>query len=627
MKNIFLLLLLFLAPSVFANVNFNVGLGEKNLSDLIDVKKAQAEKKALRVYYSVDVDIGANVVVEHVKDVWYFATSSEIQSIGQTSIYFNEHTQTLNIIHAATLSPNLQSYTLTVDDTKELSPDTYNAFTSTKELLLTFPKLEVGGFTYLEYEIITDKRKKEADWSFSRPVQANYTTTEFKFSASWQAGSVPNIPFVHSGLQCQESNYSFKCTGQNLPSVVRDENMSWYDEAEYIELGELFGWDSVIKLALNKFDGAYTRTPENLKKILRDNLGESYSQEQAIEFIHQFVARKIRYLSRSEHGHSVTPHNTEDTLDKLLGDCKDKTTLFIDFMRQVGIEAYPVLVSTRRQKVREHQVPSMRKFNHVVACFEFQEDEFCVDGTDTKTHWQNMPTWIQGKYALKLIPNSKPYLLAVDKNRWRMDVSTEIIFDNEGGQKELQRRTYYSGYAAWVKDNARNLSEQDFQDWLVEEYTSVVADSAVPAVQYSGSEDLSAHAVLETSTVFSPFMNVSEELNYTENDAWIVNEVKNNTPSNKFYGEFVAGSYMNSTYTYNLNNIWSISVRPADVNLKHRFGTLKRTSAVDEEGALQVKTTLDIPSVYLTKADVLPFKNFLKILKNQSVIKFYGNKN
>jgi transglutaminase-like putative cysteine protease len=93
-------------------------------------------------------------------------------------------------------------------------------------------------------------------------------------------------------------------------------------------------------------------------------ISSEMTTEEQISAIHQYVSRDIRYLSESEAGNAYTPHSVSRTVDKKYGDCKDKTVLLLEMFAQIGVEAHPVLISTRRQSPENVLVPSAAYFNH-----------------------------------------------------------------------------------------------------------------------------------------------------------------------------------------------------------------------------------------------------------------------
>ena len=94
-----------------------------------------------------------------------------------------------------------------------------------------------------------------------------------------------------------------------------------------------------------------------------------------VERIHRFVADEIRYVALEHGAAAVAPTAVERTLDVRYGDCKGKVALFLALARQVGIPAFPVLVSTGRNELDKLIGPSVGYFDHMIACARTDEGE------------------------------------------------------------------------------------------------------------------------------------------------------------------------------------------------------------------------------------------------------------
>jgi len=614
------------SSTVFADIDaIKNNLTQKQFEFDVNINEVKKSAESYRVAHQVNYKLNSRYVTTQVKTIWYFANLNDVQELGQSNISFDEHTQKINIISAATILPSGDIYNLTSDDIKEIDSNTYNVFSSWQELLINFPKLDAGGFSVLEYEITTDLQKKELDWSVSQFPQIFYKTGLFTLSATWTDEFKPKIGINSSFLKCEDHSNSIICHANSVPAAIMDKNIYGYDELGHIELGELTSWDDVIALTMKNFNSAYSNSPKHLQAFLKLELGENPSKAKAIDFIHQFASRNIRYLSKSEHGHAVIPHETEKTLDSKIGDCKDKTALFIDLAKQVGIEAYPVLLSTNRQEVTNNLVPSLGKFNHVIACYIYNNKEYCSDLTDTDTHWKNTSSWVQHKFSLRILPNSKPQLLMSERYRWNYDVVTKVKLNNEGGQEENQTRTYGNLYSAWFKGQANGKKKEELQRFLTDAYQDVVASQSSPEITISGLNEMDSNVKIQSITSFAPFQDTKEDLDYSEVDAWLLNEIKNSYPTNQFYDEYIPGTSVSSRYIYDIPEFWKVTLKPADVQLEHKFGSLRRHSTIDSSGQLVIETSLNLPSTHIKRSELESYSLFLDALRQELTIRIFGD--
>ncbi|MFL0796754.1 MAG: DUF3857 and transglutaminase domain-containing protein [Cellvibrionaceae bacterium] len=595
------------------------------LSD-ISIDKPRSQELLTRVSYETKITYKENEKIVRVKEIWHFPTPSDVNNFGKDRFFYNENFEDINIISAATVSSTGEVYTLEKDDFKIMDTNTYDVFSSSKEILISYPRLQPGGYTHLEYEKKVNTSKIETDqFSLTYP-QSRFLTEFFKYELEW-SNKKPNTQINYDGLHCIKKKKYMKCTGENIPEAKTDHDYLWHDEIDGIQTGNLDNWDLVINKTHKEFSWAYAKDRKFIKNTLSKIIPKESSTEEIINHIHEYSSRNIRYLSRSEYGHAVKPHKTRETLSKKLGDCKDKTALFIDLAREYGINAYPVLVATNRKKVKANTVPSLKLFNHVIACYRLSGKEFCSDLTDSNTHWKNISSWIQGNMALRILPDEKPYLLKKDRYLWQYSIETELNFTENGGQIEKQTREYKNLYSSWLKNELSSRPSTEVDSWLRNTYKDVVAEAENLDISISGLNEILDTVTITSTSEFEPFLDTDEKLIYTENDAWLQDSINSNKIKNNNYGTQFSGYYISSYYKINTSPIWRPLSSPAALNLSHKFGSLsRRIINSKEKDTVEVHTELKIPSTYVTKEDIKEFNNFLKAISSETSIRITAHK-
>ena len=88
--------------------------------------------------------------------------------------------------------------------------------------------------------------------------------------------------------------------------------------------------------------------------------------EARIGRLYRFVADEIRYVGLEFGVHSLRPYPVADILGRKFGDCKDKATLLVALLAEVGIEARVSLVRTGDGGRVDPQIASLALFNHAI---------------------------------------------------------------------------------------------------------------------------------------------------------------------------------------------------------------------------------------------------------------------
>src|SRR5688500_9721984 len=78
------------------------------------------------------------------------------------------------------------------------------------------------------------------------------------------------------------------------------------------------------------------------------------------------VQDEIAYLANGLDGGNYIPQTPAETWEKRYGDCKAKTLLLVAMLREIGIEAEPVLVASATGDAVPGLLPMPGAFDHVI---------------------------------------------------------------------------------------------------------------------------------------------------------------------------------------------------------------------------------------------------------------------
>lgn len=95
----------------------------------------------------------------------------------------------------------------------------------------------------------------------------------------------------------------------------------------------------------------------------------------------QLVEDKTRYLFLGMGDGGYKPASVDETWSRRFGDCKAKTVLLLAILRELGVEAEPVLVSTNGGDGMNERTPSAALFNHVIVRARIDGKSYWLDGT------------------------------------------------------------------------------------------------------------------------------------------------------------------------------------------------------------------------------------------------------
>jgi transglutaminase-like putative cysteine protease len=96
----------------------------------------------------------------------------------------------------------------------------------------------------------------------------------------------------------------------------------------------------------------------------------------------KLVQQNIRYIYIGLDRGNLTPATADETWQRRYGDCKAKTALLLALLREMGIEAVPVLVNNYgTDDGLDERLPSPRMFDHVLVRAHIDGKWYWLDGT------------------------------------------------------------------------------------------------------------------------------------------------------------------------------------------------------------------------------------------------------
>ena len=131
-----------------------------------------------------------------------------------------------------------------------------------------------------------------------------------------------------------------------------------------LRLSSFQSWDEVGRWYSDLQKDRVKPTPEITAKAAE--LTKPASDESSkLHAIYHYVSTEFRYIGVDFGIGRYQPHTAAEVLSNQYGDCKDKHTLFASLLAEVGIKAYPALISVSHDL--DADVPSPSQFDHVVS--------------------------------------------------------------------------------------------------------------------------------------------------------------------------------------------------------------------------------------------------------------------
>lgn len=129
--------------------------------------------------------------------------------------------------------------------------------------------------------------------------------------------------------------------------------------------GDTAGWEQVGSW-YERLTAEVPRGTEPVRAKARELTAGLAGRREKLEALLAFARKQVRYVAVEVGIGGYRPHTPREVLERRWGDCKDKSFLLIDLLREAGIEAWPVLVLSEGEDRVDREFPSPFQFNHLI---------------------------------------------------------------------------------------------------------------------------------------------------------------------------------------------------------------------------------------------------------------------
>ena len=168
---------------------------------------------------------------------------------------------------------------------------------------------------------------------------------------------------------------------QVQPAVDNDNEPSWSNGYNYVQLSDFGSWKEVTDWALSINQPA-TNIKGELAQLV-DSLKRKSGNDKAAYFRNatRVVQDEVRYMGIEIGEYSHRANRPEKVYAQRYGDCKDKSLLLVSILRANGIDANMVLVNSGIEDKIDQFIPTANAFDHAVVTANVNGKQVWVDAT------------------------------------------------------------------------------------------------------------------------------------------------------------------------------------------------------------------------------------------------------
>jgi cellulose synthase operon protein C len=355
-------------------------------------------------------------------------------------------------------------------------------YSSARAFYVHFPRLNPGDVVELLYRVEdVTARNAFADYfgevvymqsaepiAHSEYVLITPKSRQFFFNKPNVAGLVQNVE-----EKGDSKIWHFKAL--NVAPLEIEPMMPPMNEAlGHVHVSTYKGWDDMGRWYWGLVRDQFTADDEVRRRVAEITKGLT-DEKAKVRAVYNFVVQKTRYVALEFGIHGFKPYRCAQIFARGFGDCKDKATLIVTMLKELGIPATIVILRTGMRGDFETEPASLAPFDHAIAYVPSMD--IYLDGTAEWTGSNELPSMDRGALALQ-INEGKPKLVHLPEPTAADSVSSKRIESTVAadGSAQVDWRVDISGASAGTwrqRYHAKATQKQRVQEDLSSELPGV----------------------------------------------------------------------------------------------------------------------------------------------------------
>ncbi len=202
------------------------------------------------------------------------------------------------------------------------------------------------------------------------------------------------------------------------------------------------------------------------------------------------IARdEVRYTSVSFGARSIVPTPPAEMMERGYGDCKDKASLLITLLQQVGIDARFVLLRRQSHMMLSAGLTGANQFDHAIVYVPSLD--LYLDPTGDEVPLGELPWDIQGSQAL-LIDSDAPRLVLLPQSSSMANLLRETVeadIPSEGGARLIETTEGWGWNGTDMRREYPSTFDGDYQEGFTDYLAETFGDATLTSAGLDTSDD------------------------------------------------------------------------------------------------------------------------------------------
>ena len=362
--------------------------------------------------------------------------------IANVHLAYNSAFEKIKILRARTIKPDGTVIEVKADEIREISPFSgYAMYSSVKAKVMIMPAIENDCIIDYEWQVSGRASLMPNQfwtvWYFQsrEPTMLSRYTLEAPTDRVVKQGANKANILPTTTLSQDKKTVTYVWEGTNFPEINPEPFMPPYEEiAPWFEITTVGSWNDVGAWYWKLIEPQMKASVEIEQAVIELTKDKKTDVDKA-KAIFYWVEDRIRYVGLEFGAGAYEPHSARDVFVNRYGDCKDQATLLVTMLKAAGIEAHPVLVSTRFKGNTSQRLPSPGIFDHAIVMAEIEGKRIWLDPTAEVCPFGEIPTPDRGREVMVVRDGVAEFVETPDytPDENRTVQSADIKLDADGG--------------------------------------------------------------------------------------------------------------------------------------------------------------------------------------------------
>ncbi len=492
-------------------------------------------------------------------------------------------------------------------------------YTSSRTYYVQFPRLEPGDVVELKYRIDDVTPVNEfADYfgaveylQSSEPVgHAEYVLIAPKKRKLYI--DTVRLPGLKKSQETKGDSRVYRFSMDKVPPIVPEPAMPpWPEVLGFVHVSTFKDYKAMGTwywgLAKDQFD-----LDDETRKLVHDITKDKKTTLEKVKAVYGWVIENTRYVALEFGIYGFKPRRCVQTVARGWGDCKDKATVIVSMLKELGIDSTIVILRTGMRGDFDSNVASLAPFDHAIAYVP--ELDLYLDGTAEYTGSTELPAMDLGALGL-LVNQGDSKLVHLPQIDVKSAVDTRdvtAVVSADGSAKlELAYETRGTGASSWRRRyHAEATRRARVQRDLGQEFPGIEIDDGKDGIVANDLEDVEQPVSMKIKGKAPSFARVEgKRLSIAVTSNYRLTPSFASLSSRKLDVRLPALGTTKNTFSVKLPAGMKVVASPTASSGKSKFGSFQ-IQVEQSKGEVKVTSTLVISAARVKSSEYAEWKKF-----------------